>query len=58
MPSHKKTKMRYLSETHRKNTLALKKELATMYNRPFSQADFERQVKLMQPNGQHKQRTF
>jgi len=50
--------MRYLSETHRKNSLALKKELATMYNRPFSQEDFERQVKRMQPNGRHKQRKF
>jgi len=58
MPSHKNTKMRYLSETHRKNTIALQKELATMYKRPFSQEDFERQVKRMQPNGRHKQRKF
>ena len=49
---------KYLTDFHKKSTEALLKEVNTMSKQPFSQEDFDNQVKIMQPNGKHKRRDF
>jgi len=51
-------KSQYLNDFHKKSTEDLSKEVILMSNQRFSKADFENQVKKMQPNGKHKQREF
>lgn len=58
LPKESLTDSQYLNDFHKESTETSLKAVKTMSKQHYSLADFEKQVRMIQPNGKHKQRKF